>query len=121
MRPESVFQIASNWSKIGKMTMTSQLADMTSSSSFICRCFVFLVKISYWSKFHVNVITGSGVMTIFFYNGLTKSPEIGNTTVCVLPNIWRLGRVRDTKFNTNVSNKKLLNTAKCQGYRFYRF
>ena len=25
----------------------------------------FLVKFNYWSKFHVNIMTGSGVMTIF--------------------------------------------------------
>ena len=34
MRLESGFRIAPNWSKIGKMTMTSQLYDMTSSSNF---------------------------------------------------------------------------------------
>ena len=38
---------------------------------------VFLVKFSYWSKFHVNIMTGSGVMTIFVYNRLTRNPEIG--------------------------------------------
>ena len=27
----------------------------------------------------------------------------------------------DTKFGTNVSNEKLLNAAKCQGYGFYPF
>ena len=47
--------------------------------------------------------------------------EIGNTPVWVLPNIQRLEQVRDTKFGTNVSNKILLNAAKCQGYSFYRF
>ena len=31
------------------------------------------------------------------------------------------GRVRDTKFGKNVSNKMLLNTAKYQGYSFYGF
>ena len=46
---------------------------------FFWRCFVSLVKFSYWSKFHVNIITGSGVMTIFFYKGLTRNSEIGNT------------------------------------------
>ena len=35
--------------------------------------------------------------------------------------MWRLGRVRDTRFGTNVSNEMLLNAAKCQGYSFYRF
>ena len=83
--------------------------------------FVFFIKFSYWSKFHVNIIAGSAVMTIFFYKGLTKYPEIGNTPVGILPNIWRLGQVRDTKFDTNVSNKMLLNAAKCQGYSFYCF
>ena len=33
---------------------------------FSWRCFVSRVKLSYWSKFHVNVVTGSGVMTISF-------------------------------------------------------
>ena len=85
------------------------------------RSFVSLVKFSYWSKFHVNISTGSGIMTILFYKGLIRNPEIGNTPVWVLPNIWRLGRVMDTKFGTNVSNRMLLNAAKFQGYSFYRF
>ena len=68
-------------------------------------CFVSLVKFNYWSKFHVNVITGSGVITIFFYKGLTRNVEIGNIAIWVLPNIWRLVQERDTKFGTNVSNK----------------
>ena len=88
---------------------------------FFWRCFVSLVKFSYWSKFHVNIITGSEIMTIFFYKGLNRNPEIGNTPVWVLANIWRLGRVIDTKFGTNVSNRMLLNPAKFQGYSFYRF
>ena len=56
-------------------------------------------------------MTGSGVMTIFVYKGLTRNPEIRNTPVWVLPNIWRLGRVSDTRFVANVSNNMLLNTA----------
>ena len=101
--------------------MTSQFADMTSPSNFFDFIFfVFLVKFSYWSKFHVNIITGSGVMPIFFYKGLTRNPEIRNTPVWFLANVWRLGRVRDTKFGKNVSNKMLLNAAKCQGYSSYR-
>ena len=58
------------------------------------RWFDSLVKFIYWFKFHVNIITGSGVTTICFYKGLTRNPEIGNTPVWVWPNIWRLGRVR---------------------------
>ena len=91
--------------------------------NFFSGCFVSLVKFSYWSKFHVNIIAGSGVVTISFYKRLTKNPEIRNTLVWVLPNIWRLGRVKNTKFGTNVSNKMLLNAASCQDqdYSFYRF
>ena len=88
---------------------------------FFWRCFVSLVKFSYQSKFHANIITGSGIITIFFYNGLTRNMEIGNTPVWVLPNIWKLGQVMGTKFGTNVSNRMLLNAAKFQGYSFYRF
>ena len=88
---------------------------------FFWRCFVSLVKFSYWTKFDVNIITGSGVMTIFFYRGFTRNLEIWNTPIWVLPNISRLGQVRDTKLGTNVSYKRLLNTAKCQGYSFYSF
>ena len=85
------------------------------------RGFVFLVKFSYWSKFHVNIITDSGIMTIFFYKGLTRNPEIGNTPFWVLPNIWRLKQAMDTKFGMNVSDKMLVNAAKFQSYSFYRF
>ena len=83
-------------------------------------CFVYLVKLSYWSKFHVNIITSSGVITIFFYKWLTRNPKIGNTPIWVLPNIYRFGQVRDTKFSTDVSIEILLNAEKCQGYSFYR-
>ena len=74
-------------------------------------CFISLVKFSYWSKFHVNFITCSRVMTISFYNGLTKNLEIRNTPVWILPNTWRLGQVRNTTFGTNISNKMLLNAS----------
>ena len=96
---------------IGKMTMTPQSDDMRSLSVFLTLLFS-LVKLSYWSMFHVNIITGSLVMTIFLQRGLTRNPEIGITCVCVLPNIWRLEQIRDIKFGTNVSNKMLLNAAK---------
>ena len=102
--------------------MTSQFANMVSSSNvfdgFLGK---FFVKFNYWLKFHVSIINGSGVMTIFFYKGLTRNPEIRNTPVWVLPNICRLEEVRDTKFGTNVTNEMLLNAAKCWGYSFYRF
>ena len=89
--------------------------------TFFWRCLLFLVKFSYWSKFHVNIITGSGAMTIFFYKWLNRNPEIGISPVWCFSNTWRLEQVRDTKFGTNVSNEMLLNSTKCQDYNFYCF
>ena len=69
---------------------------------------------SYWSKFHINIITGSGVITIFVYKILTRNLEIGNTLVRGFYSIsGELGQVKDTKFGTNVSSKTLLNAEKC--------
>ena len=101
--------------------MTLQFAGMTSSSFFFWRYIVCLVKFSYWSIFYVNIITGSGLRTIYFYKWLTRNLKIGNMPVWVSSNTWRLGWVRDTKFDTNVSNEILLNAAKCQGYSFCCF
>ena len=84
------------------------------------RFFSFL-KFSCWSKFHGNIITGSGVMTNYFSQGVTRNLKIGNTPVWVLPNIWRLGWVKDTKSCTDVSKEMLLNAENRQGYNFYLF
>ena len=100
--------------------MLLQFVDMI-LSSFFWRCCVSLVKLSHWFKFHVNIMTCCGFMTIFVYKGLTRNPEIGNTLVLVLPNVWRLGQVRDTRFCRNASDEKLLNAAKCQVYSFHCF
>ena len=110
-------KLAINWKNDNDVTLFWH--DVT--VRFFWRCFVSLMNFSYWSKFHVNIITGSGVMTISFYKRLTRNPEFGNTPIWVLPNIWRLGQVGDTKFGTNFFNKILLNAAKYQGNSFYRF
>ena len=117
MRLQSSFRIAPSWSNIGKKTMTSQFSKMTSSPVFL-NVFASLGKFSYWSKFHVDIIIGSGVMTSFIYKRLTRNPESGRNPVWVLSIIWSLGWVRDTRFSTN---KMLFSAAKCQGYMFYHF
>ena len=61
--------------------MTPPFFDKTSSWNFYCR--VSLVKLSYWSKFHVNIITSFGVFE-HFCKGLTRNLKIGNTTVWFL-------------------------------------
>ena len=65
--------------------------------NFFWRDFLSLVNFSYWSKFYVNIIPGSGVMTILFYKGLTRSPSFSQ--------YLETGRVRGTKFDTNFSNE----------------
>ena len=119
--PESGLWTAPNWPKVWKMTTMLQFSDMTSSLFFFWRCFVFVVNFSYWSKIHVNIITGSGIMTIFFYERFARNPDIGSTPVWVLPNIWRLDRVMDTKYGTNVFNRMLLNAAKFRVIAFIVF
>ena len=102
--------------------MKSQFADMTSLLFFFFfDIVVSFVTFSYWSKFHVNIMTGSGVTTILNYKGLARNSEIRNSCVWILPSIWKLGQEWDTKFGMNLSNKMLLNAAKCQGYSFYWF
>ena len=85
--------------------------------NFFWRCFGCLFKFSYWSKFHVNIITGSGIMTIFFYKELTRNPEIRNTPVWVLSNIWRLGQVMDTM--SLIECYRMLENSRVTVYRFW--
>ena len=87
----------------------------------ICQNDIIIIFVILPCLFCQISFTGSGVLTIFIYRGLTRNPEIRNTHTWVLLNIWRLGHVRDTEFGTNVSNEMLLNAAKCQGNSFYRF
>ena len=118
MRSESGFQIAPNWPYIGKKRYNfSAWRHLKQFWNY----FVSPVKFGCWSRFHINTITGSGVITIFFYKRLIRNPEIANTPFWVLPNVGRPGRVRDTTFGMNVCNEMLVNVAKCQGYKFYSF
>ena len=82
MHLECGFWIAPNWLWIGKMTRTSEFASLTSLAIF-WRCHVSLLKLRYWSKFYVNINTGSGIVTIFINKGMTRNLEIWNTPVWV--------------------------------------
>ena len=46
---------------------------------------IFHVNFRCWSTFHVNIITGSGVMAIFFYKRFTRNLEVGNTEISPYP------------------------------------
>ena len=72
--------------------MISQLGNIT---DILLHCCVLPVKFSYWYKFHVNVITGSGVIVIFIDKGFIRNLEIGNTSLWVLPNMGKFRKVRD--------------------------
>ena len=95
---------ASPWIQIGHKLLTPQFADITSLSTFLM-LLRFFCQFGYWSKFQVNIITGSWVTTNFFYKVLTRNAEIENSTICILSNIWRLGQVKDGKFGVNFSNE----------------
>ena len=57
---------------------------------FFWRCFVSVVKLIYWSKFHVNIITGSGIMKSG-NKRLTRNPEVGNIPVWISPKYLETG------------------------------
>ena len=120
MRPVSGFQIAPRDRKLEKWQWCHIFPAWRHRKIF-WRGFISLVILSFLCKFRVNIITGSGAMTSYFYKELTRNPGIGNTAVWVLLNIWRLEQVKNTNFGMNVSNKMLLNATKCQGYSFYGF
>ena len=94
--------------------MTSQFFDMTLLP------FLEVALFPLW-----RLVTGPSFMSIsslvlelWQFSFIRDWPEIRKSKI---PNIWRLGQVEDTKFGTNISNKMLLNAAKCQGYSFYCF
>ena len=49
------------------------------------------IKLSYWSKFNVNIIIGSETTTLFVHTGSTRNQEIGNIPAWVSSYIWTLG------------------------------
>ena len=104
-------RLAINWKNDNDVTICQHEVIV----KFFWCCFVSLVRFSCWSKFHVNIITGSRVMTVFFIGDWPENQK------WEIPPIWVLGQVRDTKFGINVSNEMLLNAAKYQGYSFYCF
>ena len=54
---------------------------MTSPSKFFDVVLFLLSSLVTGPSFISISINGSGVMTIFFYEGLTRNPEIGNTPI----------------------------------------
>ena len=90
---------------------------MTLSPNFFDVIWFFLSSLATGSSFMTIL---SLVLELWQFSFMKDWPEI-QTTAWVLPNIWKLGQVRDTVFGAIVSNKMLLNATKCQGYSFYCF
>ena len=59
-------------------------------AKFSSRCFISLVKFSYWSKFHFNIITGSGVMQLPFISDWPeiRKSEIPPSEFCLISTDW---------------------------------
>ena len=91
MRPEFGFRMPGNQPLIGKKD----------NDATICR--------------H-DVIVNFFDVVVFLLSSLVTVPEIQKSKIppSVLPNIWGLGQVRDTKFGKIISNKMLLNAAKAR-------
>ena len=101
--------------------MTSQFADMTSPSNFIDIALFLLSSLVTTPSF---MATSSLVLELWQFSFIRNWPEIRKSETPpsqFFPNIWRLGQVRNTKFDTNVSNEILLNAAECQVYSVYHF
>ena len=81
MHPESSFRISPNYPEIEKITMMSQFAGMTPSSNFFEVVLFLLPSLVTGPSFNVNLIIGSGVLTILFYKELTRNLEIRNTLI----------------------------------------
>ena len=75
-------KLAINWNNDNNVTI---FRDEVIVHLFLWCCFISLFNFLHWSKFHVNIMTGSGVMTISYYKGLSRNPETRNNTVWVLP------------------------------------
>ena len=90
MPSQSGLRMAPNQQKIKNRQWGHNFPTLSNRPHFFRR-FCFSCQFSYWSKFHVNIIPCSGVMTIFFYKGLTTNLEISNTTIWVSSNFWRMG------------------------------
>ena len=89
--------------------------------NFFWRCCVSLVKFTNWFKFHINTIISVWLtIALFVCKGLTRNAGIRSTPIWVLPNILRLAQIKDTKFGTNISNKKLLNVGECKMFVRYQ-
>ena len=78
--PESSYQIAQIDWNLEKWQWCHNFLTWCHCQFFFFDAVLFLlsslVTYIYWSQFHVNIITGSSIMTISFYKRLTRNPKL---------------------------------------------
>ena len=93
---------------------------MSSSNVFDIVKFLFSRLVTD-SRFISIPLLVQNLSQFLFVKDLSRYLETENTLVWILNNIWRLRRVRVTKFDLNISKEKSLIAEKWRVYRFYRF
>ena len=120
MLPECGFRIAPNCAKFGRMTMTSQFADMASSSSFFEVAMFFLYSLITGPS---SMSVSSLVLELWQFSFIRdwseiRKPDITPSDFCPvsgdkgdlgIPNLARMSRMKCYRMLKNVS------------YSFYRF
>ena len=99
------------------------ICSFSTKTLLILLMLVFLCKKSACFGQNSLMSISSLVLELWQFLYIRDWPEIRKSGVprLSLLNTWRLGRARNIKFGTNVSNKILLNAAKCQDYSLYSF
>ena len=69
--------------------------------------------------FLANIITGSGVMTIFIHKEFTQKSRNRKYLCLSFFQYQQTGANEGYQFSMNVSNEKLLNAAKCHIYNYF--
>ena len=111
MRPESGFRITENLAMNLKNDSDATIFRHEVTVNFFDVVLILLSSLVTVTSF----MSISSLVLELWQFSFIRNPEIGNIPVLVFPNIWRLRRVKDTKFGTNASNKILLNATKCRG------
>ena len=115
IRQRDCAKLAINW----KNYIAARFSNITHHLIFLCH-HVSFVKLSSWFKSNVNIITGSGVMTIFICKGLTKKSR--NQKCTHMSFAQYLLTWASYKYQIwHDSNKMFLNAAKYQNYNIYIF
>ena len=113
MRPESGFRIAPNWQWQWCHNFWHEVIV-----KFLWLCFFSLVKFSYWSRFHVNIITGSELWQFLF---IRDSPEIRKSKktpseFCPISGDWGEWRIPNLAWTSLIKYYAILQNARVTAF-----